>query len=123
MRRLNLPEALKRIKRKLALDAIAKQENITVDEAELKERVVNILESLKDKNIDPDRLAAVVREEILTEKSLAWLIEHSEIELVEQGSLTPASDAFTLGEVALDEIAVEVIEGETITVEAIAEEA
>jgi trigger factor len=128
MRRLNLPEALKRIKRKLALDAIAKQENITVDEAELKERVANALEALKGQNIDPARLAAVVREEILTEKSLAWLIEHSEIELVEQGSLKPAPDAFTLDEVALDEVAldetdVEAIAGETITIEATAEEA
>ncbi|MEI6329523.1 MAG: trigger factor [Pseudanabaena sp. ELA645] len=127
MRRLNLPEALKRIKRKLCLDAIAKQENITVDEAELKERVVNILESLKDQNIDPARLAAVVREEILTEKSLAWLIEHSEIELVEQGSLKPAPETFTLDEVALDEIVTETvtqsIAGETITIEATAEEA
>ena len=127
MRRLNLPEALKRIKRKLCLDAIAKQENITVDEAELKERVVNILESLKDQNIDPARLAAVVREEILTEKSLAWLIENSEIELVEQGSLKPAPETFTLDEAAIDEIVTETVTqsivGETITIEATAEEA
>jgi trigger factor len=70
----------------------------------------------------------VVHEEILTEKSLAWLIEHSEIELVEQGSLKPAPDAFTLDEVALDEVAldetdVEAIADETITVETTAEEA
>jgi trigger factor len=127
MRRLNLPEALKRIKRKLALDAIAKQENITIDEAEHKERVANILESLKGQDIDPARLAAVVREEILTEKSLAWLIENSEIELVEQGSLKPAPETFALDEVALDEIVTETvtqsIAGETITIEATAEEA
>ena len=127
MRRLNLPEALKRIKRKLCLDAIAKQENITIDEAELKERVANTLEALKGQNIDPARLAAVVREEILTEKSLAWLIENSEIELVEQGSLHPAPETFALDEVALDEIVTETvtqsIAGETITIEATAEEA
>jgi trigger factor len=82
---------------------------------------------LKDQNIDPARLAAVVREEILTEKSLAWLIEHSEIELVEQGSLKPAPETFTLDEAALDEIVTETvtqsIAGETITIEATAEEA
>jgi trigger factor len=127
MRRLNLPEALKRIKRKLALDAIAKQENIAIDEAELKERVAETLIALKDQNIDPARLRNVMREEMLTEKSLAWLIEHSEIELVEQGSLQPAPEAFTLDEVALDEIVTETvtqsITGETITIEATAEEA
>ena len=127
MRRLNLPEALKRIKRKLALDAIAKQENIAIDEAELKERVSETLIALKDQNIDPARLRNVMREEMLTEKSLAWLIEHSEIELVEQGSLQPAPEAFTLDEVALDEIVTETvtqsITGETITIEATAEEA
>jgi trigger factor len=127
MRRLNLPEALKRIKRKLALDAIAKQENIAIDEAELKERVTETLIALKDQNIDPARLRNVMREEMLTEKSLAWLIEHSEIELVEQGSLQPAPEAFTLDEVALDEIVTETvtqsITGETITIEATAEEA
>jgi trigger factor len=127
MRRLNLPEALKRIKRKLALDAIAKQENIAIDEAELKERVAETLIALKDQNIDPARLRNVMREEMLTEKSLAWLIEHSEIELVEQGSLQPAPESFTLDEVALDEIVTETvtqsITGETITIEATAEEA
>jgi trigger factor len=116
MRRLNLPEALKRIKRKLALDAIAKQENIAIDEAELKERVSETLIALKDQNIDPARLRNVMREEMLTEKSLAWLIEHSEIELVEQGSLQPAPEAFTLDEVTVDEVA-----DDTITVEAAAE--
>ncbi len=116
MRRLNLPEALKRIKRKLALDAIAKQENIAIEEAELKERVAETLIALKDQNIDPARLRNVMREEMLTEKSLAWLIEHSEIELVEQGSLQPAPEAFTLDEVTVDEVA-----DDTITVEAAAE--
>ena len=116
MRRLNLPEALKRIKRKLALDAIAKQDNIAIDEAELKERVAETLIALKDQNIDPARLRNVMREEMLTEKSLAWLIEHSEIELVEQGSLQPAPEAFTLDEVTVDEVA-----DDTITVEAAAE--
>ena len=116
MRRLNLPEALKRIKRKLALDAIAKQENIAIDEAELKERVAETLIALKDQNIDPARLRNVMREEMLTEKSLAWLIEHSEIELVEQGSLQPAPEAFTLDEVTVDEVA-----DDAITVEATAE--
>jgi trigger factor len=89
MRRLNQPEAVNRLRRKVALDKIAEEENLSVDEAELKERVANTLEALKDPSIDPARLASLIREEMRTEVAVKWLIEHSEIELVEQGSLTP----------------------------------
>jgi len=93
MRRLNQPEAVNRLRRKVALDKIAAEEKLTVDEAELKERVANTLEMLKDPNIDPARLASLIREEMLTEIAVAWLIEHCEIELVEQGSLQPEPEA------------------------------
>jgi trigger factor len=110
MYRLNLPQAIKRIKRKVALEAIAKQENIAVDEAELRQRVAETLKALKGQNIDPARLRKVIREEILTENSLAWLIEHSEIELVEQGSLKLEPET----------LEPETLEPETLEVEAIA---
>jgi trigger factor len=115
MRRLNQPEAVNRLRRKVALDKIAAEEKLTVDEAELKERVANTLEMLKDPNIDPARLASLIREEMLTEIAVAWLIEHCEIELVEQGSLQPEPEA------------IETISPETdtdvVTVEATSEEA
>ncbi len=116
MRRLNHPEAIKRLRRKVALDEIVSQEKLTVDEAVLNERVAEALESLKDQNIDPDRLANVIREEISTENALAWLIEHSEIELVEQGSLTPPADT-------LESIEPEADADGVLTVEATSEEA
>ncbi len=116
MRRLNHPEAIKRLRRKVALDEIVSQEKLTVDEAVLNERVAEALESLKDQNIDPDRLANVIREEISTENALAWLIEHSEIELVEQGSLTPPADT-------LESIEPEADADGVVTVEATSEEA
>ncbi|MFM7888645.1 MAG: hypothetical protein ACKPCM_18565 [Pseudanabaena sp.] len=68
-------------------------------------------------NIYPDRLATVIREEILTEQALAWLIEHSEIELVEQGSLKPPVDE------TLESIEPEVDADGVVTVDAASEEA
>jgi trigger factor len=113
MRRLNQPEAVNRLRRKVALDKIAEEEKLSVDEAELKERVANTLEMLKDPNIDPARLAGLIREEMRTEVAVAWLIEHSEIELVEQGSLQPET---------LESISPEA-DADVVTVEATSEEA
>ncbi len=113
MRRLNQPEAVNRLRRKVALDKIAEEENLSVDEAELKERVANTLAMLKDPNIDPARLAGLIREEMRTEVAVAWLIEHSEIELVEQGSLQPET---------LESISPEA-DADIVTVDATSEEA
>ncbi|MBD2186943.1 trigger factor [Pseudanabaena mucicola] len=108
MRRLNQPEAVTRLRRKVALDEITKQEKLTVDEAVLKERVANTLEALKGQNIDPARLASVIREEILTEQAVAWLIENSEIELVEQGSLKPDTPEVDAANATIDAASEEV---------------
>jgi trigger factor len=99
----------------VALDKVADLENIVVDEAELKERVSYTLESLKDPNIDPLRLAGLIREEIKTEVALKWLIDNSEIELVEAGSLKPEPESLAPIESESD--------GDVITVEATSEEA
>jgi len=115
MRRLNYPEAITRINRKVALDKISELENLVVDEAELKERVANTLESLNDPNIDPARLAGLIREEIKTEVALKWLIDNSEIELVEAGSLKPEPEV-------LESISPEA-DADVVTVDATSEEA
>ena len=115
MRRLNQPEAVTSIRRKVALDKIAEEEKLAVDEAALKERVASTLEVLKDPNIDPARLASLIREEMRTEIAVEWLIEHSEIELVEQGSLKPEPEA-------IETISPET-DADAITVDATSEEA
>jgi len=115
MRRLNQPEAVNRLRRKVALDKIAEEEKLAVDEAALKERVANTLEMLKDPNIDPARLASLIREEMRTEVAVEWLIEHSEIELVAEGSLKPAPEF-------LESISPEA-DADVVTVEATSEEA
>ncbi|MEA5479810.1 trigger factor [Pseudanabaena galeata UHCC 0370] len=115
MRRLNQPEAVTRLRRKVALDKIAEEEKLAVDEAAIKERVASTLEVLKDPNIDPARLASLIREEMRTEIAVEWLIEHSEIELVEQGSLKPEPEA-------IETISPET-DADAITVDATSEEA
>ncbi|MCY7332705.1 MAG: trigger factor [Pseudanabaena sp. CAN_BIN31] len=113
MRRISQPEAVNRLRRKVALDKIAELENLTVDDAELKERVAETLEAIKDPNIDPARLASLIHEEMKTEIAVKWLIEHSEIELVEQGSLKPE---------ILESISPET-DADVVTVDATSEEA
>jgi trigger factor len=85
-------EAVDRIKRTLALGEVAKQESLTIDEAALNEKVQSMLEELADQNIDPDRLRSVLEEEMLKEKILDWLEEHSQLELLPEGSLTLEAD-------------------------------
>ncbi len=120
MRRLNLPEAINRLRRKVALDEIASRENLTVDQAVLNERVANTLEALKDQNIDRSRLTSMISEEMMTEAAIAWLIEHSQIELVEQGSLTPAAEPLESISPATDEA---VVDESVVTVDAISVDA
>ncbi|NUN63655.1 trigger factor [Pseudanabaena biceps] len=117
MRRLSYPEAITRLRRKVALDQIFAQENLAIDEAALKERVANTLEVLKDQSIDPARLAGLITEEMRTETALVWLIENSEIELVAEGSLAvqPASEG-------LESISPEIDDANVVTVDAASEE-
>ncbi|MBW4470979.1 MAG: trigger factor [Stenomitos rutilans HA7619-LM2] len=87
------PEALDRIKRTLALGEVAKRESLKVESAEVTAKATELLKELGDRDIDPDRLQAVVAEDLLKEKIVNWLIEHSTIELVPEGTLaTPEEE-------------------------------
>lgn len=88
------PDAISRIKRTLGLGEIAKQEAIAVTEEEITTKVSEVLEELGDNrnNIDPERLTNAVAEDVLKEKIMDWLIDHSSIELVPQGTLAETED-------------------------------
>ena len=89
LRERSIPEAIDRLKRSLGLREIAKRESILVEPAALEERFKEVMEQYKDnKDIDPARLRDVIENELLTEKILTWLEEHSTIELVPEGSLS-----------------------------------
>lgn len=118
MRRLSYPEAITRLRRKVALDQIFAQENLAIDEATLKEKVANTLEVLKDPSIDPVRLSGLITEEMRTETALAWLLENSEIELVAEGSL-----AVETASKGLESISPEIDDADVVTVDAASEEA
>ncbi|MBD2181562.1 trigger factor [Planktothrix sp. FACHB-1355] len=93
LRERSRPEAIDRIKRTLALREIGKRESIEVESAAVKARMQELLEEYGDgKDIDPQRLQEFVENELLTEKIVAWLEEHSTIELVPEGSLSPATE-------------------------------
>ncbi|MBM0741048.1 trigger factor [Phormidium sp. CLA17] len=86
------PDATQRIKRTLAMGEVAKQESIQVQPDELATKVAELLKELEDQNydqpIDQERMQAVVSEDLLKEKIVDWLIDHSTVELVPAGTLT-----------------------------------
>ncbi|HLO84410.1 MAG TPA: trigger factor [Nostocaceae cyanobacterium] len=89
------PEAIDRLKRSLALREVGKKESITVPEQDIKARVDEILDQYEDNDLDEERLALVVEEELLTKKIFDWLLENSTVELVPEGSLTPPEEEKT----------------------------
>jgi len=76
------PEAITRVKRTLVLAEVAKRESITVEPQAIEERVSFLKEQYRDQEIDVQKLQNVVEEELLQEKVIQWLIEHSHVELV-----------------------------------------
>ncbi len=131
MRERSRPEAIERLQRTLSLGEVAKQENITIDEADIKARMDEMLSEVSNpQEVDQNRLREVVNEELLQEKILAWLLENNTIELVPEGSLAGESAAEGSAEteavepeaIAASETTVNV-EAEAIAAEADASEA
>ncbi len=85
-------DASKNLKRNLAIQELAKKENIEVSEEELTTRLTTINKQLSSKkNIDPKQLKAIVREEILQDKVYTWLEENNNC-LEEKSSSKSDSD-------------------------------
>lgn len=87
MREKTRPEAIKNLQKILIIQEIAKQEAISVEPKALTERINSVKESLKEKDIDNVKLEKMITEELLTENTLNWLQEKTNVELVPQGSL------------------------------------
>ncbi|MEH2196365.1 MAG: trigger factor [Nostoc sp.] len=93
LRERSRTEAIERIKRSLSLREVGKRESIEVTPEEIAARVKELLEQYpEEKEVDEDRLRSIVENELLTEKTIDWLLEHSSVELVPEGSLTPAEE-------------------------------
>ncbi len=88
MREQNRPEAEKRTKANLVLDAIVKKEGITVDDSEVEEKIAGIAKTYDDQ---PDRIKGileqqgrlpVIREEMRIRKVIDLIVDQAEITLV-----------------------------------------
>ncbi len=87
------PEAEARLRRSLALQALAGAESIEVAAADLESKLQEVRRGLsEDAQIDPERLRSAVADDLLREKLLDWLDEHSAVSerAPEPGSEPPA---------------------------------
>lgn len=83
-------EAAKRLKRTLALAEVARTEKLTVEQAALDVRVEELLSASPD--LERKAVIEFVQNELLTQKILDWLAEHSTIELITESSPIPSTD-------------------------------
>ncbi|MFM9104998.1 MAG: trigger factor, partial [Cyanobium sp.] len=77
-RETSRPGAVPRLRRNLALRALATAEAIEVAEAEIEARIREVSRDLGDRSqVDPARLRAAVGDDLLREALLQWLEENS----------------------------------------------
>lgn len=95
MRETAKPEARKNLHTKLIIEKIAEQENITISDDEVTAKFNEIKETLKDREIDEQKLQKYVRHDLLAEKTLEWLQEKNQVELVPFGSLSKEEEETT----------------------------
>lgn len=88
LRENSRPEAIERLKSALVLQEIAQRESISVDKSEVEAKAKEILSQYSSDDIDLNRLREVVEEDLLKEKIMSWLEEHSTVELLPEGSLS-----------------------------------
>ncbi|TAG58413.1 MAG: trigger factor, partial [Oscillatoriales cyanobacterium] len=92
MRERSRPEAVERLKQTLALAEVAKLESLSVEPAEVVAEVAKVRKQFPKGNFDPEKLREFVAEDLLKQKTLKWLEEKGTIELLPEGSLTPAAE-------------------------------
>jgi trigger factor len=74
------PEAEERLRRSLALTALAESEKLTVEDSDIDAKLDEVKQQLAgERDIDPERLRQAVLDDLLQEKLLGWLEENSTI--------------------------------------------
>jgi trigger factor len=109
------PDAINNLKQQLAIEEIAKKEGIVVSDEDIVKKMSEILPQLAGENIDENRLRNYITEDLQKEKTLDWLKEHAQVELVPEGSLKSADeeeeeDEIEAGEAEAIDILAEVVE-------------
>ena len=80
LRDTSRPEAEKRLRRSLALKALALAEAIELAEEELETKIKELSRSISESgSIDPARLRQAVQDDLMRQKLLDWLESHSTI--------------------------------------------
>ncbi len=94
------PEAESNLKKQFAISALAEQESIEVDDAELKEKLTEVKKQFeKEKNIDQDKLKEAVMSDLLEKKVFKWLEENNNvIEKTKPKKATPSKSSKAKGE-------------------------
>lgn len=89
MKQRSRPDAIFRLKQNLTLQEISKQEGLNPTEEEIKNKAEEVREELEkqEQEYDEDRLKEYVEDDLRQEKTLDWLREQTEVELVPEGSL------------------------------------
>ena len=75
-------EAEKKLRQKLALNALAKSEKIEVSQKEINSKLREVEADIKlsnEKNIDEDRLKEAITDDLLQEKLFVWLEENNTV--------------------------------------------
>ena len=74
------PEAEERLRRSLALSALAESEGLKVEDAEIDAKVKEVKKQLAgERDIDPQRLRDAVIDDLLRDKLLGWLEDNSTV--------------------------------------------
>ena len=92
MRERSRPEAIVRLKQDRILKEIGKRESLEVEPEAIEAKITEIQEQLSDQQLDLDRLRTLVQEDLLKEKTLDWLRERANVELVSKGTLSESQD-------------------------------
>ena len=114
MRENAKPEALGNLKKSLILAEIANKESLNPDEAAIKDKMAEIAKELTDQQVDEEKLAKLVEEDLITENTLDWLREKAEVELVPAGSLAEKEEE---AEAESETVEAEVVEAAAVEVE------
>jgi trigger factor len=103
------PDAINNLKQQLAIAQIAETEGIVVADEDIAAKMSEILPQLAGQDIDENRLHSYITEDLQKEKTLAWLQERAQVELVPEGSLKPADEDETEGEAEAIDIMAEAV--------------
>lgn len=109
IRETNRPEAIARLRRALALEEIAKLEQIEPDPEAVKQELADTLAQLQDtKNIDQENLRGLIYTSLQNQKVYEFLNQNNQIELVPVGTLEAEANAPSAAEATVETLAQEV---------------